>query len=86
MTEFSETLDAVALDETPSSLLAARVASRMAEVGVDGPAAKHEPAPIVLIETLRRRRQLVQVQEWLEAQLPWQRDITQKVSERIRAA
>jgi hypothetical protein len=41
---------------------------------------------IVNIETLRRNRQLTYVREWLAAQLPWQRGVSQKVAKRIRAA
>jgi hypothetical protein len=41
---------------------------------------------IIEIETLRRYRQLTAVREWLAAQLPWQRAVSQAVSERLRAA
>jgi hypothetical protein len=41
---------------------------------------------VVQIETLRRHRQLVQMREWLAAQVPWQRGDARRIRNRIRAA
>ena len=43
-------------------------------------------ANLVSIETLRRHRQLVSLQEWLLAQAPWRRTITRAVRQRLREA
>jgi hypothetical protein len=43
-------------------------------------------AEIIAIETLREHRQLTRLQEWLQAQLPWQRADAQRIRDRIRAA
>jgi len=53
---------------------------------VEHEASSDTACEIISIETLRRHRQLVRMREWLVAQMPWQRDIVQKVSQRIRAA
>jgi hypothetical protein len=43
-------------------------------------------AEVIDLESLRTHRNLVQVREWLQAQLPWERAEAQRISERIRAA
>ena len=43
-------------------------------------------AEVIDLESLRAHRNLVQIREWLQAQLPWERAEAQRISERIRAA
>ena len=48
---------------------------------------QQSPAQALLaIESLMPHRQVVFLQEWLQAQLPWRRCASQRVSERIRDA